>query len=130
METEILRSRAVKAGAAKDVAKSRESAKMPMSSRPIEVVESYFGADGRPIKRKSIGAARVARQYDERGYQVEEAYFDASGEPVLSANGAARIAWRYDDRGRAIEAEMFGADGSFIARRAATRRRSRARELA
>ena len=45
----------------------------------VEVVETYFGADGRPIKRKSLGAARVARSYDRRGNQIEEAYFGADG---------------------------------------------------
>jgi hypothetical protein len=85
------------------------------SRRRVEVVESYFGADGRPVKRKSIGAERVARRYDERGNKVEEAYFDADGKPTLRKGlGVARIAWRYDERGRQIDAAFFGADGKPI----------------
>jgi len=83
----------------------------------VEVVETYFDAAGRPIKRKSLGAARVARAYDARGNQVEEAYFNAEGKPTVPKDvGAARISWRYDDSGKRIEAAFFGADGSPIRR--------------
>jgi YD repeat-containing protein len=81
----------------------------------VEVVEAYFDAEGRPIKRKGLGAARVARAYDAQGNQVEEAYFNAEGKPTVRKDvGAARIAWRYDDRGRRVEAAFFGADGAPI----------------
>ncbi|PWB80945.1 MAG: hypothetical protein C3F11_16605 [Methylocystaceae bacterium] len=91
--------------------------------RRVEVLESYFGADGKPVKRKSLGAARVARRYDERGNKVEEAYFSADGKPTLRKGlGAARIAWRYDERGKQIEAAFFGADGKLIDKGAATSR--------
>jgi YD repeat-containing protein len=89
----------------------------PASRRLFEVVETYFGADGRPKKRKSLGAARVARRYDERGNQVEEAYFNAELKPTVRKDvGAARIAWRYDESGNPVEAELFAADGALIAR--------------
>lgn len=92
--------------------------------RRVEVLETYFGADGRPVKRKSLGAARVARRYDERGNKVEEAYFNADGKPTPRKGlGAARIAWRYDDRGKQIEAAFFGADGKLIDKGAASRGR-------
>jgi hypothetical protein len=95
------------------------------SNRPVEVLETYFGADGRPVKRKSIGAARVARRYDERGNKVEEAYFGADGKPTLRKGlGVARIAWRYDDCGRQIDAFFFGADGEPIHKGAAARDRA------
>ncbi len=85
--------------------------------RRIEVVETYFGVDGRPIKRKGLGAARVARRYDERGNQVEEAYFNAEGKPTLRKDlGVARIAWSYDESGKRLEAAFFGADGAPISR--------------
>ncbi len=85
------------------------------SRRRFEVVETYFGADGRPMKRKSLGAARVARRYDERGNQVEEAYFNAELKPTPRKDlGAARIAWRYDESGRKVEAEFFGPDGALL----------------
>ncbi|MBY6240256.1 hypothetical protein [Methylosinus sp. Sm6] len=95
------------------------------SSRPVEVLETYFGADGRPVKRKSIGAARVARRYDERGNKVEEAYFSADGKPTLRKGlGVARIAWRYDERGRQIDAFFFDAEGEPINKGAAARDRA------
>lgn len=95
------------------------------STRVVEVVETYFDAEGRPIKRKSLGAARVARAYDARGNQVEEAYFNAEGKPTVPKDvGAARIAWRYDDSGRRIEAAFFGADGAPIRRPANLRKRA------
>jgi uncharacterized protein RhaS with RHS repeats len=85
--------------------------------RHVEVVESYFGADGRPIKRKSLGAARIARSYDQRGNQVEEAYYNTDGTPTRRKGlGAARIHWRYDDSGNKVEAEFFGPDGALLSR--------------
>lgn len=93
----------------------------PMSAQAkgrVEVVETYFDAEGRPIKRKSLGAARVARAYDAKGNQVEEAYFNTEGKPtVVKEVGAARIAWRYDDAGQRVEAAFFGADGAPIRQR-------------
>jgi hypothetical protein len=84
----------------------------------VEVVETYFDHDGRPMKRKSLGAARVARFYDDKGNQVEEAYFNAEGKPTVRKDlGAARISWRYDDRGNQVEAAMFGADGAPLRRK-------------
>lgn len=79
----------------------------------VEVVEAYFDASGRPIKRKGLGAARVARAYDAQGNQVEVAYFNADGKPtVVEEVGAARVAWRYDAAGRRVETAFFGADGA------------------
>ncbi|MGD9542687.1 MAG: hypothetical protein AB7F41_02420 [Methylocystis sp.] len=84
----------------------------------VEVVETYFDHDGRPMKRKSLGAARVARFYDAKGNQVEEAYFNAEGKPTVRKDlGAARISWRYDDSGNQVEAALFGADGAPVPRK-------------
>ncbi|KAF0128157.1 hypothetical protein [Methylocystis sp.] len=84
----------------------------------VEVVEAYFDPDGRPMKRKSLGAARVARFYDAKGNQVEEAYFNAEGKPTIRKDlGAARISWRYDDSGNQVEAAFFGADGAPLPRK-------------
>jgi hypothetical protein len=86
----------------------------------VEVIERYFDAEGRPIKRKSLGAARVARRYDQRGNQVEEAYYNPCGKPTPRRGlGAARIQWRYDADGRKVEAEFFGPDGDLLSREAA-----------
>jgi YD repeat-containing protein len=55
----------------------------------------------------------VARFYDAKGNQVEEAYFNAEGKPTIRKDlGAARISWRYDDSGNQVEAALFGADGA------------------
>jgi YD repeat-containing protein len=90
----------------------------PTTRGRVEVVETYFDHDGRPMKRKSLGAARVARFYDDKGNQVEEAYFNAEGKPTVRKDiGAARISWRYDDRGNKVEAAMFGADGAPLRRK-------------
>ena len=92
------------------------------ASGRVEVVEAYFDAEGRPIKRESLGAARVARAYDAKGNQVEEAYFNAEGKPTVRKDvGAARISWRYDDSGKRVEAAFYGADGAPIRRRAPDR---------
>ena len=99
--------------------------------RHLEVVESYFGADGRPIKRKSLGAARIARGYDRRGNQVEEAYYNTDGKPTRRKGlGAARIHWRYDDSGNKVEAEFFGPDGALLSRENADEPPEPAPELA
>jgi YD repeat-containing protein len=92
-----------------------EAAQPRAPRRRIEVLETYFGADGRPAKRKGLGAARVARRYDESGNKVEEAYFNAEGKPTpRKDNGVARIAWRYDESGNPVEAAYFAADGTPI----------------
>jgi YD repeat-containing protein len=96
---------------------SPEPPNMALPKGRVEVVEAYFGADGRPIKRKGLGAARIARAYDARGNQVEEAYFNAVGKPTAPKDiGAARIAWRYDDAGQRVGAAFYGADGAPIDR--------------
>jgi YD repeat-containing protein len=79
----------------------------------VEVVETYFDAAGRPIKRKGVGAARISRAYDAQGHQVEESYFNAEGKPTVRKDlGASRIAWRYDADGRQVETTLFGPDGA------------------
>lgn len=96
------------------------AAKAAPAKGGVEVVETYFDAEGRPIKRKGLGAARVARAYDAKGNQVEEAYFNAEGKPIVREDlGAARISWRYDDSGNRVEASLYGADGAIIRRRPA-----------
>ncbi|PPD43895.1 MAG: hypothetical protein CTY15_08595 [Methylocystis sp.] len=89
----------------------------------IEVVEAYFDAEGLPIKRKGLGAARVARAYDAQGNQVEEAYFNTEGKPMVRKDvGAARIAWRYDASGNRVDAAFYGADGAPVRQRAPGRK--------
>jgi hypothetical protein len=85
-------------------------------AKTIEVIERYFDAEGRPIKHKTLGAARIARRYDKRGNQLEESYYNSCGKPTERRDlGAACIAWRYDEKGRRLGADFFSADGALIA---------------
>ena len=85
-------------------------------AKTIEVIERYFDAEGRPIKHKTLGAARIARRYDRRGNQIEEAYYNSCGKPTERRDlGAAYIAWRYDENGRRLSADFFSANGALIA---------------
>lgn len=99
-------------------AKAVASAGAEYNSRPaekgrFEVVEAYFDHEGRPIKRKGLGAARVSRAYDAQGHQIEERYYNAEGKPTVRKDlGAARISWRYDGDGRQVGTTLFGADGA------------------
>lgn len=95
-----------------------------------EVVEAYFDHEGRPIKRKGLGAARVSRAYDAQGHQIEERYYNTEGKPTVRKDlGAARISWRYDGDGRQVDTRLFGADGAPV-RPLATTSRKRALERA
>ncbi|MGJ0534541.1 hypothetical protein [Methylocystis sp.] len=107
-----------------DIRVAPEAIAAPAPTRGrVEVVETYFDPDGRPMKRKSLGAARVARFYDAKGNQVEEAYFNAEGKPTIRKDlGAARISWRYDDSGNQVEAALFGADGAPLPRKRRSKR--------
>jgi hypothetical protein len=85
-------------------------------AKTIEVIERYFDAEGRPIKHKTLGAARIARRYDRRGNQLEESYYNSCGKPTERRDlGAAYIAWRYDENGRRLGADFFSANGALIA---------------
>jgi YD repeat-containing protein len=85
-------------------------------AKTIEVIERYFDAEGRPIKHRTLGAARVARRYDKRGNQIEESYYNSCGKPTKRRDlGAASIAWRYDENGRRLGADFFAANGALIA---------------
>lgn len=85
----------------------------PEDRGQMEVVEAYFDHEGRPIKRKGLGAARVSRAYDAQGHQIEERYYNAEGKPTVRKDlGAARISWRYDGDGRQVGTTLFGADGA------------------
>jgi PDZ domain len=49
--------------------------------------------------------------YDERGSEVEEAFFGLGGKPALSNDGFARATLRHDERGNMVEVAYFGLDG-------------------
>lgn len=91
----------------------------------FEVVEAYYDHEGRPIKRKGTGAARVSRAYDAQGHQIDERYYNAEGKPTVRKDlGAARISWRYDGNGRQVDTTLFGADGAPVRTDPSTTRKS------
>jgi len=51
------------------------------------------------------------RQYDERGNDIEEDYFDTDGQPILCKKGYAKITWKYDARNNVIGHTYFGLNG-------------------
>jgi hypothetical protein len=105
-----------KKGRAQKPAVAPQEPKLDTVAKTIEVIERYFDAEGRPIKHKTLGAARIARRYDRRGNQIEEAYYNSCGKPTERRDlGAAYIAWRYDEHGHRLGADFFSANGALIA---------------
>ncbi|MFY9655770.1 MAG: hypothetical protein WAK01_04160 [Methylocystis sp.] len=110
------RSASAKKGRAQKPAAPPQQPVADTVAKTIEVIERYFDAAGRPIKHKTLGAARIARRYDRRGNQIEEAYYNSCGKPTERRDlGAAYIAWRYDENGRRLGADFFSANGALIA---------------
>jgi parvulin-like peptidyl-prolyl isomerase len=61
---------------------------------------------------------RIERiRYDARGNEVEVAYVDDEGRPVVGPNGTAGYRVAYDERDRPLEKAYFGADGRPVANR-------------
>jgi YD repeat-containing protein len=60
---------------------------------------------------------QVRRRFDERGREVEMAYFDAMGKPVLHPSGFARVNASYDASGLVREERYFGLAGEPVMHR-------------
>jgi hypothetical protein len=69
----------------------------------------YYGVDGKPCLTKN-GYAKVTAKYDERGDEIEEAWFNESGNPIAS-NGVAKWTKNYDENGHATVMTYFDANG-------------------
>ena len=107
------RSNSSRRGSKAPVTQRAEYNQRPDDRSRFEVVEAYYDHEGRPIKRKGTGAARVSRAYDAQGHQIDERYYNAEGKPTVRKDlGAARISWRYDRNGRQVDTTLFGADGA------------------
>ncbi|MCC7350610.1 MAG: AAA family ATPase [Phycisphaerales bacterium] len=78
-------------------------------SRGRLVRRRLLGTDGKPLAAPAI--AMQTHAYDERGNQIEEAYFNAAGEPTLDHRGCAAYANAYDERGNRIEDRYYDAKG-------------------
>lgn len=50
-------------------------------------------------------------RYDDHNALIEEAFLEASGEPVLNEKGWAKHTRRYDDNNALVEEAYFGASG-------------------
>jgi eukaryotic-like serine/threonine-protein kinase len=58
------------------------------------------------------GVAGWRAKHDERGDEVERAFFGLDGAPVLHRDGYAGWRSRHDERGNSIELAFFGVDGT------------------
>jgi hypothetical protein len=55
-----------------------------------------------------VSMARITAQYDERGNEVEEAYFVVDGAPVLSlSRDAAKVRFEHDAHGNGIATKHY-----------------------
>ena len=61
--------------------------------------------------KRRKGYARFTTGYDDRGNEIEDAYFDEAGKPVRSTDGFARLTTSYDARGNLIGAAYFDEQG-------------------
>ena len=77
--------------------------------RGYKIGLEYYGLDGKPCLTKN-GYAKVAAKYNERGDEIEEAWFDESGNP-LATNGVAKWTKNYDENRHATVLTYYDADG-------------------
>jgi hypothetical protein len=79
------------------------------------VIEIIFrGVDGKPINGQQ-GYARETRRYDDRGFLLEWAYFNADGVPIKSSLGFARSVLVIDEVGDIKSEQFFDANGDPLA---------------
>jgi hypothetical protein len=83
--------------------------KYTYDERGYLVVQEYRGIDGKPCLVRN-GYAKVTAKYDERGHEIEEAWFDESGNPIAS-NGVARWDANFDEKGNATAVWYFDREG-------------------
>ena len=57
------------------------------------------------------GYAKFTRKYDERGNEIEEAYFGIDGKPCLDNEEVASVKSQFDENNQEIRREFFGLDG-------------------
>ena len=76
---------------------------------------SRFDAQGKlvPSRNGSVWATRKL-SYDERGFLVQEAYFDNTGAPLGAEDGAAVVKMKRDDHGHVLEWMYFDGTGKPI----------------
>src|SRR5262249_32778362 len=64
---------------------------------------------------------RATRRYDERGNEVETAFFGPDRKPIVNSDGYHRFTARHDEEGNRVEAAFFGIDGKPRRRRTVSR---------
>ena len=67
-----------------------------------------------PGSRRGRCGRQLPGPTDERGNQIEEAYFGLDGKPCLHKKGYHRWTARYNERGNSIETTYFGLDGKKV----------------
>jgi hypothetical protein len=85
------------------------------------IEHGWFGTDGKPMVRPSIGAARIVFTFEKRR-RVADAYFGMDGKPVRNLDGYHRRTTRFDATGREQEHSYFDVDGKPMAGKSPARR--------
>jgi hypothetical protein len=89
----------------------------------LQVTESYFDASGMATAERSTGVHQRVSAYDQRGFLVDEAFFDSTGAPTTCLEpgiGDTRVHERrltYDDLGNLITEEFFDVNGRAVDKR-------------
>ena len=81
--------------------------------KPMLISTEIFGVD----EEKTFGAKRFHREvrsYDERGNLTRMDYYDAEGEPMISASGCASVVNTYDELDRVIEVDYLDREGNLV----------------
>jgi len=74
---------------------------------------TYWGADGKPVKRNE-GFAAWEATYDRFDNRVEERLLEESDSPAAQQNGTSRFTWTYDSRQRKISETYWDAQGNIL----------------
>ncbi len=83
----------------------------------LHTIESYFDSSGLAAAEQSTGVHQRQRIFDQRGFLVDEAYFDSTGAPTTYVEpgvGDTRVHERkltIDDLGNLVEEEFFDVNG-------------------
>ena len=75
-------------------------------------IETQCYNKDRVLCKNALGFARVTAEYDNRGKEVEVAYYSGSNQKLcMSGYGYAKIIRKYDERGNVVSVESYGPDG-------------------
>jgi serine/threonine-protein kinase len=92
-------------------AKFRETS----DARGRTTLVEFLDGDGNAVMRHG-DSATIRAVWDDRDDQIEVAYFDATGRPMIGAQGYAKQAVVYDEHGHTIERRSYDESGKLAAR--------------